>query len=47
MLSIVAVERKNKAILLSDTDLIEAGDQLYMAIDRNSAPDLRELLGLE
>lgn len=46
VLSVVAVERDNKAILLSDTDVITAGDQLFMAIDRDSAPELRKLLGL-
>jgi trk system potassium uptake protein TrkA len=46
VLSVVAVERNNKAILLSDTDVINAGDQLFMAIDRDSAPELRKLLGL-
>jgi trk system potassium uptake protein TrkA len=46
VLSVVAVERGDRALLLSDTDTVEAGDQLYMAIDRDSAPDLRQLLGL-
>jgi trk system potassium uptake protein len=46
VLSVVAVERNNKAILLSDTDVINVGDQLFMAIDRDSAPELRKLLGL-
>lgn len=46
VLSVVAVERGSESILLSDTDVISAGDQLYMAIDRESAPNLRKLLGL-
>lgn len=46
VLSIVAVERDGHAVLLSDTDVVYAGDQLFMAIDRDSAPELRELLGL-
>jgi trk system potassium uptake protein TrkA len=46
VLSVVAVERGDRALLLSDTDTVEAGDHLYMAIDRDSAPDLRQLLGL-
>ena len=46
VLSIVAVERKGHAILLSDTDIVHSGDQLFMAIDRDSAPELRKLLGL-
>jgi trk system potassium uptake protein TrkA len=46
VLSVVAVERDGKAILLSDTDIINTGDQLFLAIDRDSAPELRKLLGL-
>ncbi|HEY5540405.1 MAG TPA: TrkA family potassium uptake protein [Coriobacteriia bacterium] len=46
VLSVVAIERDGKAILLSDTDVINAGDQLFMAIDRDSAPELRKLMGL-
>ena len=46
VLSVVAVERDGKAILLSDTDVVHTGDQIYMAIDRDSAPELRKLLGL-
>jgi len=46
VLSIVAVERHGRAILLSDTDIVQTGDQLYMAIDRDSAPELRKLMGL-
>ena len=46
VLSVVAVERNGAALLLSDTDTLKAGDQLFMAIDRESAPELRKLLGL-
>ena len=46
VLSVVAIERNGVAILLSDTDTVRAGDQLFMAIDRNSAPELRKLMGL-
>lgn len=47
VLSLVAAERADEAILLSGTDVIRTGDQLFMAIVRNSAPDLRKLLGLK
>jgi len=46
VLSVVAVERDGHAILLSDTDVVRGGDQLFMAIERDSAPELRKLLGL-
>jgi len=46
VLSVIAVERRGHAVLLADTDVIHAGDQLFMAIDRDSAPELRKLLGL-
>jgi trk system potassium uptake protein TrkA len=46
VLSVVAVERGGRAFMLSDTDTVRTGDQLYMAIDRDSAPELRKLLGL-
>ncbi len=46
VLQIVAVERDGHAILLSDTDVVKAGDQLFVAIDRDSVPELRQLLGL-
>ena len=47
VLSIVAVERNEKAVLLTDIDTIEEGDQLFIAIDRESLPELRKLLGAE
>jgi hypothetical protein len=43
----VAVEREGQAMLLADTDLVHRGDQLFLAIDRDYAPELRKLLGLE
>jgi trk system potassium uptake protein TrkA len=46
VLSVVAVERDGRATLLSDTDVVRGGDQLFMAIERDSAPELRKLLGL-
>ena len=46
VLQVVAVERAGKAVLLSDTDTIHSGDQLFVAVDRDSAPELRKLLGL-
>jgi trk system potassium uptake protein len=46
VLSVVAIERDGKALLLSDTDTLRGGDQLFMAIERDSAPELRKLLGL-
>jgi trk system potassium uptake protein len=45
VVSIVAVVRDGKALLLTDIDQVRGGDQLYLAIDRESAPDIRELLG--
>lgn len=44
VLSVVAVERDGKALLLTDIDEVHAGDQLFMAIDRESIPELRQLL---
>jgi trk system potassium uptake protein len=46
VLSLVAVERSGEALMLADTDVIRSGDQLFMAINRESAPELRKLLGL-
>jgi trk system potassium uptake protein TrkA len=46
VLSLVVAERKDKAMLLADTDVIRTGDQLFMAIEHKSAPELHELLGL-
>jgi trk system potassium uptake protein TrkA len=46
VLQIVATERNGKAVLLSDTDVVHSGDRLYMAVDRDSAPELPKLLGL-
>jgi trk system potassium uptake protein TrkA len=46
VISVVAVERDGCAILLSDTDTLKAGDQLFLAVERDSAPELRKLLGL-
>ena len=45
VLSIVAVERGGKALLLTDIDTIESGDMLYLAVDRNSVSELRKLIG--
>lgn len=47
VLSVVAIERDGHALLLSDTDQVRTGDQLFMAIERDSAPELRKLLGLK
>lgn len=45
VLSIVAVERGGKAILLTDIDTIEAGDMLYIAVDHDNVSELRKLIG--
>jgi trk system potassium uptake protein TrkA len=47
VLSFVAAERGGKALLLADADEIRTGDRLFMAIERESAPELRKLLGLQ
>jgi trk system potassium uptake protein TrkA len=47
VVSLVASERSGKAALLSDADEIRAGDRLFFAVDRESAPELRKLLGLQ
>jgi trk system potassium uptake protein TrkA len=46
-LSVVAIERGGQAMLLSDTDEVQKGDQLFMAIHRDYAPELRKLLGID
>jgi len=46
VLSIVSVERNGRALLLTDIDTIESGDLLYVAIDRDSIPELRKMLGM-
>jgi trk system potassium uptake protein len=47
VLSFVAAERGGQALLLADADEIRTGDRLFMAIERESAPELRKLLGLQ
>lgn len=47
VLSVVSVERSGKALLLTDIDLIKAGDRLYLAIVRESVHELRTLLGMQ
>jgi trk system potassium uptake protein len=47
VLSFVAAERGGQALLLADADEIRTGDKLFMAIERDSAPELRKLLGLQ
>ena len=47
VLSVVSVERAGKALLLTDIDLIKAGDRLYLAIVRESVHELRTLLGMQ
>lgn len=47
VLTIIAVERDGTARLLSDIDEIHSGDQIFLAVDRGYAPELRKLLGLE
>ncbi len=44
VLSIVAVERGEKAMLLADIDEVRIGDRLYLAVDRAYAPELPKLL---
>lgn len=46
ILSLVALERDGEALLLTDTDIVRKGDHLHIAINRDSAPELRKLLGL-
>ena len=46
VLSIVSVERNGRALLLTDIDVVESGDLLYVAIDRDSIPELRKMLGM-
>jgi len=45
VLSIVAVERDGKALLLTDIDTIRSGDMLYIAVDRDNVSELRKLIG--
>jgi trk system potassium uptake protein len=47
VLSVVSVERKSKALLLTDIDQIEVGDRLYLAVVRESVHELRKLLGMQ
>ena len=47
VLSVVSVERQGRAILLTDIDIIEAGDRLYLAVVRESVHELRQLLGMQ
>lgn len=44
VVSVVAVERNGSALLLTDIDTIEAGDRLYVAVQRESVHDLKRLL---
>lgn len=46
VLSLVSAERDGKARLLADNDTIETGDLLYIAIERDSIPELRKLMGM-
>lgn len=45
VLRIVSVERGGTALLLTDADALQAGDRLSLAVARDSAPELRALLG--
>jgi hypothetical protein len=43
----VSAERDGHAMLLTDIDVVQTGDLLYIAIDRDSIPELRKLLGMQ
>jgi trk system potassium uptake protein TrkA len=47
VLSVVSAERDGHAVLLTDIDVVHAGDLLYIAIDRDSIPELRKLMGMQ
>ena len=47
VLSIVAVERESRAIMLTDIDELKLGDHMYLAVDRAYAPELPKLLAGE
>ena len=47
VLSIVAVERESRAIMLTDIDELKLGDHMYLAVDRAYATELPKLLAGE
>ena len=47
VLSIVAVERESRAIMLTDIDELKLGDHMYLAVDRAYASELPKLLAGE
>jgi trk system potassium uptake protein len=47
VLRVIAVERGSQALLLAETDPILAGDRLSLAIARDTASELRTLLGTQ
>jgi trk system potassium uptake protein TrkA len=47
VLSIIAIEREGKAMMLTDTDEIKLGDHMFLAVDRSYARELPKLLAGE
>ncbi|NTW28983.1 MAG: TrkA family potassium uptake protein [Coriobacteriia bacterium] len=47
VLTVVSVERNGRAAVLADTDAVETGDRLFIAVVRESIHELRKLLGIQ
>jgi trk system potassium uptake protein len=46
VLTVAAMERDGKAVVLADTDTVQEGDRLFIAVVRESIHELSELLGI-